>query len=89
MEVKEAIEVCKCILNWPSSTMRTTEENIGDLREVISLLRQGEAYRQIVESIEWHINTCKEVDPEVYGWLKFIERTINKYFPKEAKSNGS
>ncbi len=44
MNTKEAIEACKCILNWPLDTIRTTEENIGKFREVIKLLQRGEKY---------------------------------------------
>jgi len=78
MEVKEAIEWLE-VEKQMSYNDRTQECT----REVIALLQQGEKYRQIVKSIEWHIKTSKECSPEVYGWLKFIERIIQKYFPKE------
>ena len=54
-------------------------------KEVIELLQRGEKFEQIVKSIEWRIKASKEVDSEAYGWLKFIEGIIQKYFPEETK----
>ena len=51
MNTKEAIGVCKCLLNWPLEKIRTTEENIGELREVIETLKRGEKFEEMWEEL--------------------------------------
>ena len=84
MKVKEAIEVCKCILNWPNSTIRTTEENIGGLREVISLLQQGEAYETILNELKNDTQRSKLFRKHItyYEALVVIEQKYLKGEPK-------
>jgi len=85
MNTKEAIEVCKCILNWPNLTIGTTEENIGGLREVISLLERSEKYE-----IMWKKSKKDLLRASVNNWKVSLESVISEikkleqeYFLKE------
>ena len=71
MEVKEAIEFVNLYSGWDLDTRFRR-------RQVIALLKQGEAYREIYEEIEKdsHIGTW---------WEDYIRRIKQKYFPKEGK----
>ena len=89
MEVKEAVRKInevydEWILEYAGSE-KTSDEMTNECEEIISLLQDLEKYKEIVNSIQWHIQTSKECSPEVYGWLKFIERIIEKYFPQPVK----
>ena len=75
METKKAIDFLERLQN---PHLEWLKKHNDDIDEIISLLQQGEKYREIIESIKWHIKTSKEINPEVYGWLKFIERIIQK-----------
>ena len=88
METKEAIKLCKCILNWPNSTIRTTEENIGGLREVISLLQQGEAYRQMWEEFKMYESGSISKSPTIMDDDPTIKQNMEEWeqkYLKEAK----
>ena len=87
MKKKEAIDVCNCILNWPYPTMRTTEENIGGLREVVSLLERGEKYEKM-----WEKSKKDLLRASVKNWKVSLKQIIleikkleQKYFPKGSK----
>lgn len=65
------------------------------IKKVISLLKQGEKYKQIVEELEDIDKLCKSIPspiPEKYlgiqgGKIKYVVECIKqKYFPKEAKN---
>ena len=88
MEVKRAIQCVKDKYEgWIGYAQSQEEVNkLGkECNEVISLLQELEKYKEIVKSIQWHIETSKKCSSEVYGWLKFIERIIQKYFPTSVK----
>ena len=88
MDVKEAIQHIKDKYEGWEGWAHSQEEvnKLGqECNEVISLLQDLEKYKEIVKSIQWHIETSKKCSSEVYGWLKFIERIIQKYFPTSVK----
>jgi len=95
MEVKEAIEFLKLYKYNHIDEPCQEEEGIN---EIISLLQQGEKYRQIVEDIKKEFTYHWEDDIRPYKTGKFrkfnykdikykIEKIEQKYFPKEAKQD--
>jgi len=95
MEVKEAIDFLERLQNPHLEWLKKHNDNID---EIISLLQQGEKYRQIVEEIKYELNWHKPEKPlftaklevskdEEYlnEILDMIDNIEQKYFPKEAK----
>ena len=81
MEVKEAIEFIKYMIDNYS-----IGKNINkNFEQVISLLQQGEAYRQIVEGLKYSM--CRLADYDVkQDWLSELYKLEQKYL-KEANPN--
>ena len=84
MKFKEAIEFCKLEGSYcPQHYMRQNYYNI------ISLLQQGEKYRQILKALDKNyghyligVRSNGEIG-EGYTIRDFIEKVEQKYFPKE------
>ena len=89
MEVKEAIDFLERLQNPHLEWLKKHNDNID---EIISLLQQGEKYRQMWEefkkeySIDWNLIELGYLDIQ-YADQKDLEITMNKfeqkYFPKE------
>lgn len=100
MKTKEHIKSLKELTICKGFTLVISQETINTINEVISLLQQGDKYRQIVEDIEYELNWHKPEEPlftaklevskdEEYcnEMLDLIANIKQKYFPKEA-TNG-
>jgi len=85
MEVKEAIEFMELYKYNHINEPCQEEEGIN---EVISLLQQGEKYRQMWEelddSLEPEGNPDYPDDIGDYNAVMFMKHIKQKYFPKEA-----
>jgi hypothetical protein len=88
MDVKQVIECIKDRYDdvWLEGNCRIGQEELWRERDrVISLLQQGEAYRQMVKELEKNYG--------YYYWgsmdnlSQLIPRLEQKYFPKKEESN--
>jgi len=89
MEVKKAIEFMnneiKREIIYSKGILVGAKESPRDKKidEIISLLQQGEKYRQMWEELDEFIGYSD------YDILQVMERLKQKYFPKEEKGDGS
>ena len=87
MEVKEAIEWIKTKV-FCVDTMGN-EKKLRDFEcnqdSVISLLQQGEAYRQIVRDVETMLLPAYFIDhaPELEQFRRLFKETKQKYLPED------
>ena len=99
MEVKKAIEFMnneiKREIIYSKGILVGAKESPRDKKidEIISLLQQGEKYRQMWEELEKYRQMWEELDEFIgysdYDILQVMERLKQKYFPKEEKGDGS
>jgi len=91
MEVKGAIEFLKSI-RW---NYDVNMKKLDKINEVITLLQQGEAYRQMWEDIKEYVFNDEERSLLIHtgDTKKIMKNMEKKYFPKkckkEVKTNGS
>jgi len=91
MDVKEAIEFLKSI-RW---NYDVNMKKLDKINEVITLLQQGEAYRQMWEDIKEYVFNDEERSLLIHtgDTKKIMKNMEKKYFPKkckkEVKTNGS
>lgn len=90
MEIKEAIEFMKNDIFTISIIDQSIDEYHTKINDVISLLQQGEKYRQIWGGLKRKkINRFKDNPQEIDKLSHYTEMEIleQKYFPKEAKQD--
>ena len=104
MNTQEAIEFINMVVDGIEKiafcpTTKIMEPIKKDAKKVVSLLQQGEKYRQIVEELSrilpkprYIYKNCNGKAFEYYcnaNAIEVLNSVKQKYFPKEAKSDGS
>ena len=82
MEVKEAIDFLERLQNPHLEWLKKHNDNID---EIISLLQQGEKYRQMLEDIRLECNDTLIEFPKskiTYSFNDIFKMFKQKYFPK-------
>ena len=85
MNTKEAIEFLDHMANSFKCISSLNCKSIDKKKnEIVAILEQGEAYRQIVEDLKYSMCRLADYDVE-QDWLSELYKLEQKYFPKEAK----